>query len=76
MEGKRKKEKKKEQKNERKNEMKEENHEKEEGKELRGRSKRKENPTFPWQISLFLKIPFLTKTVTFGPKMAQNKVIT
>ena len=50
----------------------EENHEKEEGKELTGRSKRKENPTFPWQISLFLKIPFLTKTVQFGPKMAQN----
>ena len=54
----------------------EENHEKEEGKERRGRSKRKEIPTFPWQISLFLKIPFFTKTVKFGPKMAQNKVIT
>ena len=63
MEGKRKKERQeegtKERNNEIKNEMKEEeNHEKEEGKELRGRSKRKKNPTFPWQISLFLKIPF------------------
>ena len=54
----------------------EENREKEEGKERRGRSKRKEIPTFPWQISLFLTIPFLTKTVKFGPQMAQNKVST
>ena len=46
----------------------EENHEKVEGKEQRGRSKRKAIPTFPWQISLFLKIPFLAKLVKFGPK--------
>ena len=54
----------------------EENHKKEEGKERRGRSKRKKNLTFPWQISILPKIPFLTKTVKFGLKMAQNKVIT